>query len=505
MKHIHATAVMLAVAATLAACSADKPTAEAPRPVRTAEIRYDAAREANRYAATVQSRYEVEQAFRVGGKVARRLVEVGQTVREGDVLAVLDDSDYRLAEEAATQQWAAAVTQARQAESDRLRLANLKADGSVSAADDERAHSGATTAQAAAEAQARQLELARNRLKYTVLRATRSGVVTAVRFEVGQVVPEGQPVVAIADPGTPEIVVDVPEDQLAGFRKARFQAALASAPAETFDVSLRELAAGRAADAHLPRPAEADAGPVAAAGRDRDADDRPDGVGDAGGIASGQRDHAVRRPARAVGGQAVRQGGGGRHRRAGACPVAWLSQRRGAGLRPSGRRTGRHRGRAEDGARTEGRPARGGAGRSQRHANPCHAAGRAMNRFNLTDWALRHRAIVLFLLLVVAVAGVFSFSKLGQLEDPNFSVPSMTAMVVWPGATAQQMQDEVLNRMEKKFEQIDHFEKVVTFARQGFGGMTLTVKGGTSKADQREAWYQARKKLGDLRLEMPEA
>jgi multidrug efflux pump subunit AcrB len=127
-----------------------------------------------------------------------------------------------------------------------------------------------------------------------------------------------------------------------------------------------------------------------------------------------------------------------------------------------------------------------------------------MNDFNLTEWALKHRAIVLFLLLIVAVAGAFSFKKLGQLEDPNFSVPSMTAMVIWPGATSQQMQDEVLNRMEKKFEQIDHFEKVVTFARQGFGGMTLTVKGGTSKADQREAWYQARKKLNDLRLEMPD-
>ncbi|SCK55632.1 multidrug efflux pump [Variovorax sp. HW608] len=127
-----------------------------------------------------------------------------------------------------------------------------------------------------------------------------------------------------------------------------------------------------------------------------------------------------------------------------------------------------------------------------------------MNDFNLTEWALKHRAFVLFMLLVVAVAGVFSFKKLGQLEDPNFSVPSMTAMVVWPGATAQQMQDEVLNRMEKKFEQIDHFEKVVTFARQGFGGMTLTVKGGTSSAAQREAWYQARKKLNDLRLEMPD-
>lgn len=127
-----------------------------------------------------------------------------------------------------------------------------------------------------------------------------------------------------------------------------------------------------------------------------------------------------------------------------------------------------------------------------------------MNNFNLTDWALRHRAIVLFMLLIVAVAGAFSFTRLGQLEDPNFSVPSMTAMVIWPGATAQQLQDQVLNRMEKKFEQIDNFEKVVTYARQGYAGMTLTVRGGTSKADQREAWYQARKKLNDLSLEMPD-
>ncbi|VVO31306.1 efflux RND transporter permease subunit [Pseudomonas fluorescens] len=127
-----------------------------------------------------------------------------------------------------------------------------------------------------------------------------------------------------------------------------------------------------------------------------------------------------------------------------------------------------------------------------------------MNNFNLTDWALRHRAIVLFMLILVAVAGTFSFTRLGQLEDPSFSVPSMTAIVIWPGATAQQLQDQVLNRMEKKFEQIDHFEKVVTYARQGYAGMTLTVRGGTSKADQSEAWYQARKKLNDLSLELPD-
>lgn len=268
MKNVHVTALMLAVAATLAACSGSTPPVEAPRPVRTTEVRYDAASEARRYAATVQSRYEVEQAFRVGGKVVRRLVEVGQTVREGDVLAVLDDSDYRLAEEAASQQWAAAVTHARQAESDRTRLNNLKGDGSVSAADEERARSGALTALAAAEAQGRQLELARNRVKYTTLRASRSGVVTAVRFEVGQVVPEGLPVVAIADPGTPEIVVDVPEDQLAAFKRAKFKATLTSTPNESFEVSLRELAPQAAAQTRTYRarlkPVEAGTLPLGA-------------------------------------------------------------------------------------------------------------------------------------------------------------------------------------------------------------------------------------------------
>jgi multidrug efflux pump subunit AcrB len=127
-----------------------------------------------------------------------------------------------------------------------------------------------------------------------------------------------------------------------------------------------------------------------------------------------------------------------------------------------------------------------------------------MNNLNLTEWALEHRAVVLFLIIVISIAGIFSFSKLGQLEDPKFSVPSMTATVIWPGAGAQQIQDEVLNRMEKKFEQLDHFEKVVTFARQGYGGMTITVKGGTSHKDQQEAWYQARKKFSDLKLELPE-
>ena len=238
--------IVAPLAAVLTACS-HEPAPEVLRPVRTVEVRYGEAREANRYVGTVQSRHEVEQAFRVGGKVIDRRVDVGDVVREGDVLAVLDDSDYRLAVQAAEQQLTAATANAKQAESDRKRLEDLKADGSVSVADDEHAQSAAQTTKAAAEAQARQLALARNQLQYTVLRAPRSGVVTAVRFEVGQVVAAGQPVVSIANEGEPEIVIDVPEDHLGTFRQAHYRAWLASSPNEKFEVSLRELAPQAAA------------------------------------------------------------------------------------------------------------------------------------------------------------------------------------------------------------------------------------------------------------------
>ena len=242
MKTSIATALAaLPIAAFVSGCSPDKPPVEVLRPVRIAEIRYDSTGDAHRYFGAVHSRHEVEHAFRVGGKVVQRRVDVGHTVREGDILAVLDDADYRLAHEASQQQLIATTTQAGQAESDHRRLEALKADGSVSVSDDEQARSRAGQAKAAAAAEARRLELARNRLAYTVLRASRSGVVTAVRAEVGQVVSEGQAVVTIASPGEPEIVVDVPEDHLAAFKASRFKAFLSAAPGETFDLVLREL------------------------------------------------------------------------------------------------------------------------------------------------------------------------------------------------------------------------------------------------------------------------
>jgi len=242
------TAALLAasIAAILSGCS-KPPPAEALRAVRTAEVRYDGAQQTDRYFGSVQARYEVDQAFRVGGKVTARKVDVGQKVRRGDVLAVLDDTDYRIAVQASQQQLVAAEAQARQAESDRQRLEALKGDGSVSPSDSEKALSNAQTTRAIAEADARQLELARNRLEYTTLRASQDGVVTSVKLEVGQVVAEGQPLVSIAKDVEPEIVVNVPEDRLAAFKASRYKAVLTSAPDQPFDVELRELSPQAAA------------------------------------------------------------------------------------------------------------------------------------------------------------------------------------------------------------------------------------------------------------------
>lgn len=246
MKTALATAPAAILLSLLTACSSQQPV-EMHRPVRWIPLEYDAAREVNRYFAVVHARHEVDQAFQVGGKVVARKVELGQAVRKGDVLAVLDDADYRLSEDSARRQLDAANTRLRQADADWKRMQALKSDGSVSAADEEHAKSALDTAAADAKAQTRSYELARNQLGYTVLRATRDGVVTAVRAEAGQVVAAGQPVVAVADDSEPEIVVDVPEEHLELFKRSRFAAALASAARTSFDVELREIAAQAAA------------------------------------------------------------------------------------------------------------------------------------------------------------------------------------------------------------------------------------------------------------------
>ncbi len=127
-----------------------------------------------------------------------------------------------------------------------------------------------------------------------------------------------------------------------------------------------------------------------------------------------------------------------------------------------------------------------------------------MKSFNLSTWAVTHRALVLFLIIGTLLVGSFSFTQLGRLEDPSFNVPTMNAVVAWPGATAQQVQDQVLNRMERELQKIEGIDYVRSFARQGYGGMNFWMKGGTPKHELERAWYLARKKIADVRHEFPE-
>ena len=127
-----------------------------------------------------------------------------------------------------------------------------------------------------------------------------------------------------------------------------------------------------------------------------------------------------------------------------------------------------------------------------------------MSRFNLSEWAVHHRSMVVFLMLVILIGGVFSFMKLGRSEDPKFNVPIMTGVVVWPGANSHDVETQVLNRLEQELQEIDGFDNITSFSKQGYGGFKLVMRGGLSNQQLHDAWYQARKKVNDIKSDLPQ-
>jgi len=193
------------------------------------------------FTSVVRARVETELGLRTGGKVVERLVEVGDSVKAGQVLARLDPADYQLAVKAAADQMQAASVDAQQAASDEARFRRLLADGSVGAADHERQKARADAAAARLDQAKRQLELARNREAYATLVAPYAGVVTTLRFERGQVVAEGQPVLSLARDGEREIVAELPEDWVGRARSLVATATPWNDPKSQVRLVLREL------------------------------------------------------------------------------------------------------------------------------------------------------------------------------------------------------------------------------------------------------------------------
>jgi len=215
-----ATPLALALAASLllAACGRKQEATEPVRAVRTMTVGQLAGATTRDYAAEVHARIESRLAFRVGGKITKRPVNLGDRVTTGQALAQVDPSDLRFGQDAARAALSAAQVNYDQTAIDFKRYQDLRAQGFISAADLERRNSGLQAAKAQLDQARAQAGMQTNQAAYAVLAADAPGVITAVYADVGAVVGAGTPVVSLAHDGPRDVVFAVPEDQLPIFR-----------------------------------------------------------------------------------------------------------------------------------------------------------------------------------------------------------------------------------------------------------------------------------------------
>ena len=235
------TLVIIGAAALVAAgCTREEPKSEAPRPVLSVLVAQNGAEEWV-LSGEVRARYETRLSFRLPGQMLARKVEVGDRVRAGQTVAVLDGRDAELAASSARASLAQAESQAALAEADLKRYAGLRAKNFISQAEYDRREAQAKQAReqvAAARAHASQ---AANQVGYTLLAAPHAGIITALEAEAGQVLAAGQNVARLARPEELEVVVGVPEHRLESFRKGSYEVRLWSAPGKSYRGKLREL------------------------------------------------------------------------------------------------------------------------------------------------------------------------------------------------------------------------------------------------------------------------
>ncbi len=204
--------------ATLSACSRQDASPEPVRAVKVMTVGVESLQAESTYAGEVRARVESRLGFRVGGKLTQRVVDAGQRVSAGQLLAALDPQDYQLSAQAAQAQLAAAQTQRDVALADYKRYENLRAQGFISSAELERRDASLKAADAALVQARSQSQAQANQLGYARLQATAAGVVTALEAEVGQVLAAGQPVVRLAHDGPRDAVFNVPEQAVSFFK-----------------------------------------------------------------------------------------------------------------------------------------------------------------------------------------------------------------------------------------------------------------------------------------------
>jgi multidrug efflux pump len=134
---------------------------------------------------------------------------------------------------------------------------------------------------------------------------------------------------------------------------------------------------------------------------------------------------------------------------------------------------------------------------------PTIAAPPAPQRFNLSEWALEHRSFVLYLIVVFAAIGVLSYQRLGQSEDPPFTFKVMVIRTNWPGATAREVEQQVTDRIERKLQEAPNVDYLRSYSKPGESMVFFAIKDSAPPAAVPETWYQVRKKIADMRNQLP--
>jgi RND family efflux transporter MFP subunit len=215
---------------------------EPGRPVLVATVHYEPESPARSFVGTIRPRIETDMGFRVPGKIAKRLVEVGQTVDVGQPLATLDEVDLKLQAEQAEAEHRAATGVLAQAAAAETRAVELRGKGWSTDAQVDQAKAAADEARARLNRAERSVELTNNSLSYATLLADTRGVVTATLVEPGQVVASGQTAVRVARFGEKEAVVAIPETLLGRAKDGSASVTLWSEPDKKYAAKLREIA-----------------------------------------------------------------------------------------------------------------------------------------------------------------------------------------------------------------------------------------------------------------------
>ena len=212
------------------------------RPVLVATVKYEASSPERSFVGTIKPRIEADMGFRVPGKVAKRLVEVGQTVDIGQPLATLDEVDLKLQAEQSEAEFRAATGVLAQAAANEQRAKDLRAKGWTTDAQMDSARAAADEARARLNRAERSVELTKNSLSYATLVADSRGVVTATLIEPGQVVAAGQAAIRVARFAEKEAVVAIPETLLGRAKDGTASVSLWSEPNKKYAAKLREVA-----------------------------------------------------------------------------------------------------------------------------------------------------------------------------------------------------------------------------------------------------------------------